>query len=320
MAKLFGKGGKRYTITSLLVLLFLVTFLMASLPPRSFPKEHTLTVEKGDGLRLVSARLEKENLIRSRFIFEFLVVLVGGEESIAYGEYYFEKPIGALAIAKQLVGHDFNISYKKVTIPEGLTNKEIEIIMDKAYKNFDPLKFAELTKEKEGYLFPDTYFFFPAVSTEEIVSTLLKNFETKTRSLADDIAKSAISKSDIVIVASLIEAETNGNDDREMIAGIIAHRLRIGMPLQIDATVAYALLKLGEPLSLSDLKTDSPYNTYIHKGLPPGPIGNPGLVSLSAVLHPTQTSYLYYLHDENGTIHYANTFEEHKRNKSLYLK
>ena len=124
----------------------------------------------------------------------------------------------------------------------------------------------------------------------------------------------------MITLASILEKEAHGADDRSIIAGILLKRLSMGMPLQVDATVAYALGKTGETLTPSDLATNSPYNTYIHKGLPPGPIDSPGLASILAVLHPTLTSYLYYLHDAQGIAHYAVTFAQHEQNIALYLK
>lgn len=305
-----------YVFAIILVAVFAATIL----PPRNFPDQYTFVIKEGQGLRQVSANLEKENLIRSRFVFEFLIMIIAGEESVAYGEYYFERPLNSFTLAKQIANKDFNVTYKKVTIPEGYTNSEIAVLLARTYKNFDKTEFEVMTKGKEGYLFPDTYFFFPSAGTAEIVEKLEDNFALKIDMYADDILESGLSKSEIVILASLIEAETNGNDDREMIAGIISNRLRINMALQIDASVRYALSKFTEPLTYADLKVDSPYNTYTNRGLPPGPIGNPGLASIEAALNPSETDYLYYLHDENGTIHYAKTYEGHKQNISKYLK
>lgn len=307
-----------------LVIIFLfavVAFVIGMLlPPKDFMEQYTFTVDEGQGLRQVSANLEKENLIRSRFVFEFLIMVIGGEKSVAYGDYYFEKPLNTFTLAKQIAEHDFNVTYKRVTIPEGYTNSEIATLLEKTYKNFDKEEFDLLTKGYEGYLFPDTYFFFPSVQTPEIVGKLKENFELKIEDYADEISESGMTKESIIILASLIEAETNGDDDREMISGIIQNRLRINMALQIDASVRYALSKFTEPLTYADLKVDSPYNTYTNRGLPPGPIGNPGLTSIEAALNPSTTDYLYYLHDEDGTIHYAKTYEEHKQNISKYLK
>ncbi len=309
-----------HTLLRAVGVIFVIAVLVSMLPPRSFPDQYTFEIREGQGLRQVSANLEEENLIRSRFVFEFLIMVIGGEKSVAYGEYYFEKPLNAFTLAKQIAEHDFNVTYKKVTIPEGYTNSEISVLLSKTYKNFDESEFDVLTKNKEGYLFPDTYFFFPSAGTSEIVGKLEENFDLKIESYEDKMLESNQSKDDIVILASLIEAETNGDDDREMIAGIIQNRLRINMALQIDASVRYALSKFTEPLTYADLKVDSPYNTYTNRGLPPGPIGNPGLASIEAALNPSETDYLYYLHDENGTIHYAKTYEGHKQNISKYLR
>lgn len=312
----------RFSYVSKVLISFAVVALvvLALLPPSDFPSQYTFTIQEGQGLRQVSAHLEEEELIRSRFVFEFLIMVIGGEKSVAYGEYYFEKPLDAFTLSKQIAEHDFNVTYKRVTIPEGYTNVEIAELLEKTYKNFDSNQFKSLTAGKEGYLFPDTYFFFPSAGTTEIVGKLEENFDIKIADYESDIAESNFSEQETIILASLIEAETNGDDDREMISGIIQNRLRINMALQIDASVRYALSKFTEPLTYADLKVDSPYNTYTNRGLPPGPIGNPGLSSIEAALNPSKTDYLYYLHDEDGTIHYAKTFEEHKQNISKYLR
>ncbi len=170
--------------------------------------------------------------------------------------------------------------------------------------------------EKEGYLFPDTYFFFPSATTDIVTKTLEDNFVQKTKEFRD------LSKDDfarMIILASIVEKEAAGDQDREIIAGIYSNRLRLGMPLGADATLSFITCKASSELTVTDLKIDSPYNTYTHKGLPPAPISNPGILSIRAAAHPATTPYLYYLHDKNGVIHYAMTLAEHDRNIAKYL-
>jgi len=202
---------------------------------------------------------------------------------------------------------EFGFKPVKVTVAEGLTVKKIaELLGD--FENFDKKEFLEKTGKLEGYLFPDTYLFLPFAETEQIIGTMTDNFKKK----AGDVGK------DIVIMASLIEKEVPDSDDRKIVSGILWKRLKLGMALQVDAVFPYITGK--QKVLLDDLKIDSPYNTYLHKGLPPGPIANPGLDAIIAARNPQETSYLYYLSGNDGKTHFAKTFSEHLRNKEKYLR
>ena len=145
------------------------------------------------------------------------------------------------------------------------------------------------------------------------------NFENKTKNIFD--ASFTVNEiNDTLTTASILEREANGTEDIKIISGILQNRLNKNMPLQVDAPFYYLLGKESSELTQADLKIKSPYNTYINKGLPPAPIGNPGLKAIEAAVYPTKTDYLYYLHDINGVVHYAKTHSEHVKNKQLYLK
>ena len=168
------------------------------------------------------------------------------------------------------------------------------------------------TADKEGYLFPDTYLIPKDVAVESVVSLLTNNFEKK----VGQADKSTI------ILASIVEREAVGSEDRQLVADILTKRLAAGMGLNADATLQYAIGKPGNwwPVPLaSDKKVKSAFNTYMYRGLPPAPIANPGLGSIRAVLGARETAYLYYLHDPEGKIHPAKTFEEHQMNIDKYL-
>ena len=147
-----------------------------------------------------------------------------------------------------------------------------------------------------------------------------ENFDAKISSLSADINTSGHSISDTVIMASIVEKEARTSTNRKIVAGVLWNRLALGMPLQVDAVFGYIFNRDTYSPSLADLKTESPYNLYLHIGLPPGPIDNPGLDSLLAALHPTKTNYFYYLTDPNGVMHYATTFAEHQANQMKYLR
>jgi UPF0755 protein len=290
------------------------------LPPASFPTPYTASIEPGQPLVSISAELKEDGVIRSRQLFEMLIITFGGDKNISHGDYYFEKPVTVVELALRIAGREFGVDRTRVTIPEGFTNKQIAARLGQELSNFDTELFMTLAKDQEGYLFPDTYIFFPWTTPEAVVTTLRKTFDTKTASLQSDITASKRSFEDIMVMASLIEKEARGDNDRELIAGILWKRIDTGMLLQVDAPFLYVLGKESSELTRSDLAIDSPFNTYRYKGLPPSPIGNPGLASIKAALNPKASPYLYYLHDKDGTIYYARTYTEHLENIRKYLR
>jgi UPF0755 protein len=169
-------------------------------------------------------------------------------------------------------------------------------------------------------LWPDTYYLEPTVTPDEVVKKLRATFATKIDPLKSTITASGHSLSEIITMASLVEEEASTDKDRRLIAGILWKRLAAGMPLQVDASLTYALGRSTHDLTVDDLKSDPPYNTYQSTGLPPAPISNPGLAAIKAVLEPTKSAYFYYLADQYGVTHYAETLAEHNENKAMYLK
>lgn len=289
-------------------------------PPKSFPVPYSLSVEDGQGLFSISSELSREKAIRSPRVFEILMRVLGSDRAISKGQYYFERPIGVVELALRISGREFGVTKTRITIPEGFTNKQIGERLGKSLDNFDTQKFYELTQEKEGYLFPDTYIFFPWATAEIVVQTMERNFTLRTAPLEKQFLASRFSKEDIIVLASLIEKEANGDTDRALISGILWNRLEKGMLLQVDAPFLYLLGKESRELTRTDLAINSPYNTYRFKGLPPTPIANPGLASIEAALNPKKSPYLYYLHDEDGTMHYARSYQEHLQNIKKYLR
>ena len=289
------------------------------LPPATFPSPYRITINSGQSLFSVSKELSDDGVIRSRRTFEMLVMTFGSDSHISEGEYYFEHPVSVVEVAMHIAGRQFGIDKKKVTFPEGFSNKEMAARLDATFDTFDSALFLSLAKGQEGYLFPDTYGFFPSTTPDVIIAALKKNFEKKTQSLEKDFATSKRSKEDILIMASIIEKEAAGDNDRALISGILWNRIDAGIPLQVDAPFLYLVGKESKDLTKKDLAFDSLYNTYTHKGLPPTPINNPGLAAISAALHPEPSAYFYYLHDKDGMIHYAKTYTEHKKNIQKFL-
>jgi UPF0755 protein len=213
-----------------------------------------------------------------------------------------------------------------IQVPEGWTNDEIAKRLEKTggWPTADFLKAAE---GQEGYLFPDTYRVYASATPAAIVKKMLDNFDAKlTPSLRADINKQGKTIKDIVIMASIIEKEAGidygqgADSDARIISGIFWNRLKIGQGLQSDVTVAYALKDNNFKNSNLDLNVDSPYNTYKYRGLPPGPIANPGLIAIQAAITPLATNYYYFLTTPDHKIIYAKTYEEHLQNKYKYLK
>jgi UPF0755 protein len=184
-----------------------------------------------------------------------------------------------------------------------------------AFPDFDQVAWDKQTKNLEGSLFPDTYRFSKTVSVDEIVQKMRSTLD---RRLAE---KGLVEISnDTLIMASIIEKEVQTPEDMKRVAGILFNRMKIGMPLQVDSTLTYINQKTSATLTSADLKTDSPYNTYTRKGLPPTPICNPGINAILAVLNPTPSKDFYFLTTKDNTVIYAQTHDQHVANKQKYLR
>lgn len=296
--------------------IFFLVFLFIISAPSDFPLNKIITVERGATLKQVAAGFKQENLVRFPVFFEILLRYTGNETDIKAGKYMFSRPLSIVGLMRRLVKGDYGISSIKIMVPEGSTIEDI----DKIFRNAGFENFEIKNKELEGYLFPDTYFFLMDSTSEEIIAKMTENFKTKTDGLEEAIKNSKRTFHQILTMASLIEKEAANSNDRKIISGILWKRFDKRMPLQVDATLDYALGKNTYELTTDDLKKDDPYNTYTRRGLPPTPICNPGLDTILAAIYPEKSPYLYYLSDKDGNIHYAKTFEEHKLNKEKYLR
>lgn len=279
-----------------LILLVLIFFFFFS-APGDFPAGAIVKIPEGANLRSVSRLLVTEHIIRSPVLFEAFVMIYGGEKHIIPTDYLFEESTPVFEVARRISRGDRHLAPISVTIPEGWNTDEMADAFSAKLPNFDKVKFKAAASAKEGYLFPDTYFFFPDDNEEEAIRLMTENFEKKVEPVRADIIRTGHSEKEIIIMASLIEREAEGDGDRKYISGILWRRIKLGIALQADAAP----------------------ETYKSRGLPKRPLGNPGLLAIQAAIHPEISDYLYYLHDKEGGIHYAKTFEEHKRNKMLYL-
>jgi len=279
------------------------------LPKDSEAKEGKLfLVETGQNLFQIGKNLEKEGLIKNRFYFTFYVLIKGSQRKLQAGEYTFNPSMSVAEIAKKIISGD--IAKMIVTIPEGFTVKQIE----------EKLNLKLPGENLEGFLFPDTYEFPLNVKGEDIVKKMMENFDKKLAPYQNEISDSGKTLFDVITMASLLEKEVKTKEDKELVSGILWKRLESGIPLQVDATIAYITGKKIIKVSKEDTEIDSPYNTYKYLGLPLGPICNPGLESIQAALYPESSEYWYYLSTPEGETIFNKTLEEHNIDKAKYLK
>lgn len=297
-------------------------------------------VEKGESTAQIATDLADQHLIRSPFAFKIYTRLSGKAGSLKAGSFVLKSSMTAPEIVDVISGG--KSTEEIVTIPEGYTVEDIgDLLADRGIAKFgefeecaqtcDFSSFPFITKNNdlaprggkvEGYLYPDTYYVtLGDFSAQSFIERLLTVFQQKvTEDLAVDISASGRSLHDIMTVASLVEEETRNADERPIVAGIIWKRFDQHMVLGIDAAVRYIIDKKNHSLTESDLQVHSAYNLRKYAGLPPGPIASPSLSSIKATLHPQTTPYFYYLHDNNGVIHYAVTNDEHNANRARYLQ
>jgi UPF0755 protein len=286
----------KYTIRIIGAVFLCVLAAFAVRAPGEAPENGgIITIEPGASLKSVGTELLEQHYIRSRFLFATLVTSFGGEHRISPGDYYFRQGEDVFGIARQIASGEHNLDPIKVTIPEGETVAEIAATLSEKLPGFDANAFIAIASEVEGYLFPETYFLYPKTTPQAVKDQMIKMFDKQAGPV---IYEAGASTRDTIIMASLIEREAHGAEDRTIIAGILAKRLAIGMLLQVDVAP----------------------ETYKNKGIPELPVANPGLEAIKAALDPAPTEYLYYLHDKHGTIHYAKTYAEHQKNIARYLK
>ena len=312
-------GREKYLSAFYGISVFLIlSFLLFIFPPYGFPAGNYFEVESGDTTADIVEKLDQNNFIRSAETAKLLIKLLGGEKSVKAGDYFFEKPFSAINITFRLRFHRLGYESKRITILEGSSNKKIADTLAQTYNNFNVEQFLKIADNFEGELFPDTYFFSPNDTPAEIVKLMVENFNSRIEKLENEIKSTGKTLHEIITMASIIERETITARDRRIVSGILWKRLAAKMPLQVDATFEYYLDRNTFELTKADLKSDSPYNTYLNRGLPPTPISNPGWDSILAAVFPEESEYWYYLSDMESIIHYAKTFDEHIENRKMY--
>lgn len=300
-------------------LIALLSYVYAIQPPDDFPLQELVTVRAGASVDEIAFDLEASGVVRSGLAFKLVAVVTGHARSLHAGDYLFKEPKDIFSVVRAVSLGAFGLEPEKIRIPEGATTRSMAIIYKSRLLRFDSDKFLAKAQPQEGFLFPDTYYFLPNANEDTVIETMRADFDSKMEQFSDAIASSSYSLHEIITLASIIEREASRSNDRHMIAGVLYNRLAINMPLQVDVTFLYIMGKNTFQLTLTDLRSENPYNTYVHKGLPPGPIGSPSLDSIHAALYPEKHKYIFYLADNGGTTHYSRTYEEHLQKKRLYL-
>ena len=305
----------RESIVAVVIVASFVLYV-ASSAPRPFPLGAVVTIPKATSISGTGVLLAQAGVVRSATLFR----LVNGPRILHAGTYVFETPQHVFRIASRIREGEQGFEPVKITFPEGETAREMAERVSTTFPHISIEAFRTEVAEYEGFLFPETYVFSPFTDSASIVRKMRDTFTKKIAPFAPEVSASGHSLSEIVIMASLIEKEARTSEARRMVSGILWNRIDLGMALQVDAVFGYIFNRDTYSPSFADLKVDSPYNTYLFKGLPPGPISNPGLDSIDAALHPTETAYLYYLTGSDEKMHYATTYAGHLENQRRYLK
>jgi len=314
-----------------------LSFALFCVTPQLLEKTGEIAIEipQGSSLNKISVLLEETGAIRGRLRFKVLAKLMKMERNLKFGEYRFMLPLTPLSLLRKIASGDV-VAYL-ITFPEGVTIFDVARNIESAglspgaavlQKAADAQFAASLGIEGEsleGYLFPETYKFNRGSSPEVILRRMVDRFNTVfNQDLEKQAAAVGLSRKELITFASLVEKETGCAEEKPVIAAVFLNRLGKGMRLDCDPTVIYSLKlensAFNERLNRNHLKKESPYNTYLNVGLPPGPICSPGLDSIQAVLHPAKVSYLYFVSKNDGTHQFSETLPEHNRAVAAYQR
>lgn len=309
-------------VTSLIALWYIMELAES---PNDFPIDTPIVIEQGSDVRMIARQLADSNVVHSADLLYFVLVFAHDPANIKASTYVFDKPIDVFAVATRLTEGDFDTDLVRFTHIEG---ERAELLAKRAAEvlpQFNEEAFIATALPLEGRLFPDTYFVPETYTDGDMIELLTETYIEKTEPLAEQIALSNFTEDEILILASIVEREANTPESKRYVAGIFQNRLAIGMALQADASIEYVietpLNELPAGQLASELREiDSPYNTYLYPGLPPTPIGNPGLEAITAVLQPIESEYMYYITGSDGKFYYAETYEQHLANIERHLR
>lgn len=307
-------------LIGLMVLLLPTWLWRQTQPPADFPLHEAVVIPRGLSASSIADLLDEAGVVRSGGWLYAALILWHDPASVQAGTYLFTEPLSVFEVARRITDAAATDNLVALTLPEGFTYDEFAKIAGAALPAFDAAAFRAAVQDQEGFLFPDTYFVPADFTADELEALLTDTYTQKTASF--DLDKHPLGEAGVIVLASILEREANTEESMRLVSGVLQNRLAIDMPLQADATLEYVLVgrSLNE-LTAADIENiDSPYNTYKYRGLPPTPIGNPGLQAIRAVLDPLDNDYLYYVTDAEGQFHFARTFDEHKRNIERYLR
>ena len=327
--------NKRFVIISLTLILLLipsVCFVYLNYFVPSNASKVIFEISRGMGLREIATKLEEYGVVKSDKIFILLVMFRGKQNRLQAGEYEFSPGESLSDVIEKIVHGD--VIVRKITIPEGLNIYEIADLLETkgviSGKEFiEKATRADLATKLigkpltsfEGYLFPETYYYKKGVTAEELINMMASRFKTVWDSLKIHRDEINLSDQDIVTLASIIEKEAGEPSERNMVSEVFHNRLKLGMRLESDPTVIYALGdNFDGDLTREKLKMTSNYNTYLVSGLPPGPIANPGKASLEAALNPTDFNYLYFVSNGEGRHEFSTNYRDHLKAVNKYQK
>ncbi len=329
---------KFFILIFILAIVFGIYFINAVFAPAGDSvKTVYFDIAEGESAKSIAKNLKAEGLIKSELIFTFYARLKGAGGKIIAGEHKLADNMNLRAILEELENNAGVSNEKKITLIEGWRADEIgaylekqnlvsqkeflaEIKTDQWREQYDFLS-GITAKTLEGFIFPDTYRVFKNAGADGIIKKCLANFDAKlTAAMRAEIKEQNKTIFEVITLASIVEREARTAEDKKMVADIFWKRLDKGIGFQSDATVNYITGKNAMRPSLADLQIDSPYNTYKYRGLPPGPIANPGLDAIMAAIYPRHNDYYYFINDSEGTTYYAKTYEEHRRNIEKYLE
>lgn len=288
-------------------------------PPDDFQGATAFEITSGMSVKDIAAAAKTQGIVRSELLLYSILTYSFDPTNIYAGTYIFGEPTSVFGVAQKLADKDIENRLLTVTLPEGIPAVTIANIAVQILPDFSATTYIALTKDLEGYLFPETYFVPEGFTAEDLLALQQKTYEENIVPLRADIAQGELTEYEVLILASILEREANDEESMKMVSGILQNRLSINMALQADASIEYVLNKPLSELTSEDLKIDSPYNTYAYPGLVPTPIGNPGIMAIKAVVYPTPSENIFYITAPDGTFHYAETFAEHNQNIAQYL-
>lgn len=320
-----------YLLPCILLVAFLLWFfILLLMPAGNGQRVYGLTVNKGAALSLVATELEQRKIIRSALHLRILAQFKGQDRSIQAGDYRMTDLMTPAEILEKMVLGDTDA--RRFTLPEGYSIFQAAELLEKAeiFKKDDFLAACQddvLLKSLaipgssvEGYLFPGTYLVGFKADEQTLISDMVQTLKRKSKSLLATIENSGFNLHQVLTLASIVEREAVAVDEMPLISSVFHNRLKAGMPLQSDPTAIYGVRIFGGTVTRKDVRRETPYNTYRIKGLPPGPIGNPGLDAIHAVLNPAETEYFYFVSRKDGTHQFSRTLKEHNQGVQRFLR